>query len=121
MGTAMRMGPAFFPTVLGGLLTLIGLVAIGRALVSAGQPVGRMAFAKLGLVTLANVLFALLLRPLGLAASLIVLVVVSACASGRFRWPVALALAAGLAAGSSILFVWLLGLPIRIVGTWLGG
>jgi hypothetical protein len=121
MGTTMRMGPGYFPIVLGGLLALIGLSLILRALLQPGPAVGRMACGKLALVTLSNVLFALLLRRLGLAAALILLVVVSAYASKRFRWPVALTLAVGLAVGSSIIFVWLLGLPIPIRGTWLGG
>jgi 4-hydroxybenzoate polyprenyltransferase len=56
-----------------------------------------------------------------LAGALILLVVVSAYASARFRWPVALVLAGGLTVGSSIIFVWLLGLPIPIIGTWFGG
>jgi len=47
--------------------------------------------------------------------------VLSAFASERFRWPVTLALAAGLATGSSIIFVYLLGLPIPLLGTWFGG
>jgi hypothetical protein len=121
MGTTMRMGPGYFPTVLGGLLALIGFILMVRALLQAGAPVERPAYGKLALVTLSNVLFALLLRRLGLAAALILLVVVSAYASRRFRWPVALTLAVGLAVGSSIIFVWLLGLPIPIRGTWLGG
>ena len=121
MGTAMRMGPAYFPTVLGGLLALIGLILIVRALLRPGPPVGRLALGKLALVTASNVLFALLLRRLGLVGALILLVVVSAYASDRFRWPVALTLAVGLAVGSSIIFVWLLSLPIPILGTWLGG
>jgi hypothetical protein len=121
MGTAMRMGPGYFPTVLGGLLALIGFILIVRALLRPRPSVGRLAYGKLALVTVSNVLFALLLRRLGLAGALILLVVVSAYASKRFRWPVALTLAVGLAVGSSIIFVWLLGLPIPIRGTWLGG
>lgn len=121
VGTAMRMGPGYFPSVLGGLLALIGLALIGRTWFQAQAPVGRLAFSKLALVMLSNVLFALLLRRLGLAGALILLVVISAYASKRFRWPVALALAGGLAFGSSIVFVWLLGLPIPIIGTWFGG
>ena len=121
MGTTMRMGPGYFPTVLGGLLALIGFTLMVRALLQTGAPVERLAHGKLALVTLSNVLFALLLRRLGLAGALILLVVVSAYASKRFRWPVALTLAVGLAVGSSIIFVWLLGLPIPIRGTWLGG
>jgi len=121
MGTAMRMGPAYFPTVLGLILALIGLAVIFRALVRPGPPVGRFGLRKPALVLAATVLFGLLLRPLGLAGALILLVVISAYASERFRWTVALALGVGLAAASSILFVRLLGLPIPILGTWLGG
>ncbi|HVN23306.1 MAG TPA: tripartite tricarboxylate transporter TctB family protein [Syntrophorhabdales bacterium] len=121
MGTAMRMGPGYFPTLLGSLLALIGLILVIHTMLRPGPGVGRLAWGKLVLVTLSNVLFALMLRRLGLACALVLLVLVSAYASKRFRWPVALALAVGLAAGSSIIFVWLLGLPIPIRGTWLGG
>ena len=121
MGTTMRMGPGYFPTMLGGLLALIGLVLMVRALLRPGPAVGRLAYSKLGLVTVSNLLFAVLLRRLGLVAALILLVIVSAYASKRFRWPVATALAVGLAVGSSIVFVWLLGLPIPVRGPWLGG
>jgi len=121
MGTALRMGPGYFPMVLGALLALIGLVLIGRSLFRPGQAVGRLALTKLALVTLANVLFALSLRSLGFIPALLILVLLSAYASQRFRWGVALTLALGLAAGSSVIFVWLLQLPLPLFGTWFGG
>ncbi len=121
MGTAMRMGPAYFPTVLGGLLTLIGLVAVIRALVQPGEPIGRLAYGKVALVTASTVVFGFLLRPLGLAGAVFLLVLVSAYASRRFTWSAALTLAVGLATFCAVAFVKLLGLPIPILGTWLGG
>ncbi len=121
MGTAMRMGPAYFPTALGGLLAAIGLVLVVRTLMRPGPAVERLVLSKPFLVTAANVLFALLLRRMGLIVSLVVLVLVSAYASRRFRWPAALALGVGLALGSSVIFVRLLGVPLPILGTWLGG
>jgi len=121
MGTTMRMGPGYFPTVLGGLLAVIGLALVARALLRPGSSVGRLTYNKLALVTLSTMLFGLLLRRLGLAGAIVLLVVVSAYASRRFRWPVALALAAGLAVGSSIVFAWLLGVQVPIIGPWLGG
>lgn len=121
MGTAMRMGPAYFPTVLGGLLALIALLLIARALLKPGPPVGPLAFGKLGLIVGANVLFALLLRRVGLAVAIVVLVIVGSYAGRRFRWPVAVALAVGLALGSCLVFVRLLNLPVPVLGTWLGG
>ena len=121
MGTTMRMGPAYFPTMLGVFLSVIGLAVVVRALIITGPPVEQLSFWKPALVLGSNVIFGLLLRPLGLALSVLLLVLVSAYASQRFRWPTALALGAGLAAGSAIAFVRLLGLPIPIWGSWLGG
>ena len=121
MGTTMRMGPAYFPTTLGILLGLIGLAVILRALIQPGPPVERFSFWKPALVLGSNVLFGLLLRPLGLVVSIVVLVLLSAYASERFRWSAALVLAIALAAGSALGFVRLLGLPIPILGSWLGG
>jgi hypothetical protein len=117
MGTAMRMGPAYFPTILGLLQVLIGIAVMLRALVRPGLPLGQFAVAKIALVLGAIVLFGLLLRGLGL----IVIVVLSAYASKNFRWPVALVLAVGIAICSSIIFVLLLGIPIPMIGTWIGG
>ncbi len=121
LGTAMKMGPAYFPTTLGILITLVGLALMLRAFIRPGVPVGPFGVGKLGLVLGSIVLFGLLLRRLGLAVALIVLVVLSAYASERFNWPAALALALGLAGCSVIAFVWLLGLPIPILGAWIRG
>jgi hypothetical protein len=120
-GSAMRMGPGYFPTTLGILLACLGLFVLLRSLARAGEPVGRLSLGPLALVLGPIVLFGLLLRPLGLGGSILLLVMSSAWASRHFRWPVAAALAVGLAVGCSLLFVRLLGLPIPLRGTWLGG
>ena len=121
MGTAMRMGPAYYPTILGLLQVMIGIAVLLRALVRPGLPLGRFVLAKIALVLGAIVLFGLLLRGLGLIIAIIVIVVLSAYASKNFRWPVALVLAGGIAICSAILFVLLLGIPIPMIGTWIGG
>ncbi len=120
MGTAMRMGPAYFPTMLGGLLALIGLLTVLRSLLRAGEPIGRLAYGKVSLVLASNVLFGLLLRRVGLVVSLILLVLTSAYASQQFSWRASLVLAVGLAAACAVTFVTLLGLPIPLLGAWLG-
>lgn len=121
MGVAMNMGPAYFPTILGSLLALIGFALMARAFIRPGLSVGNFAYSKIAWVVIANVLFAVSLRRLGLAAALILLVLLSAYASKRFRWPTALLLAAGLSLGAVIVFIWLLKLPIPILGSWFGG
>jgi hypothetical protein len=121
MGTAMRMGPAYFPTMLGILQVLIGVAVLLRALVRPGLPLERFALKKLAWVLGSIVLFGLLLRGLGLVIAIVVIVVLSAYGSKNFRWPVALVLAVGIAICSAIIFVLLLGIPIPMIGTWIGG
>jgi hypothetical protein len=119
MGTGARMGPAYFPTVLGVLLILLGAVAIARALLVDGPPVDAIGWKGLILVTAGTLLFAALLRPAGLLVALVALVLVTAAASARFRpEPRALGLMAALVAFCALVFVKALGLPVPLLGAW---
>ena len=115
------MGPAYFPTVLGGLLVLLGLLSLGRAALRSGEPLPPARIKGLLAVTIATLGFGALLREAGLVVALPVLVVVSAAASARFRWGLALALAAGLTLFCAAVFLKGLGVPIPLRGPWLGG
>jgi hypothetical protein len=119
MGEAMSMGPAYFPTILGLLQILIGVALLVRSFFRSGSPIERLALGKMALVLGAIMLFGLLLRGMGLIVSIIVIVILSAYASEKFRWLSALALAVGIAIGSAIVFVVLLGIPIPLIGTWM--
>ena len=121
MGTAVKMGPAYFPTVLGALLVLIGVVALGRSFVATGAPIDRFALKALALIVGSILVFGLVVRGAGLAIALPVLVVVSAAASARFRWGPAIALAAGLTLFCVLVFLKGLGVPLPILGRWFGG
>jgi hypothetical protein len=121
MGHAGRMGPGYFPTALGGVLVLIGLVLVVQSLIAAGDAVTGLAWRKAVLVLMASGLFGISVEGLGLAASTALLVMISGLASERFRFGPFLALAVGLSVFSSVVFVTLLGLPIPILGPWLGG
>ena len=121
MGTATKMGPAYFPTVLGGLLVLIGLMAIIRSLLTigrSGEPIERFALKEAFLILFATVLFGALVRGAGLAVALPVLLLLSAYASIKFRWGPSLALAAGLTVFCILIFVKALGIPLPILGSW---
>lgn len=121
MGTAFRMGPAYFPTILGVVLALIGAISVMRSFMTLGTPIGAFAFKGLFLVTLSVVVFGLLVRATGLAVALPLLVVISASASARFRWQSALIMAAGLTIFCALVFIKGLGVPLPILGAWLGG
>ena len=125
MGSAGRMGPAYFPTVLGGLLALVGLGGIIRSFIGqrseAHDAIGTFHIRDIVIVLGAVVLFGLLMRGAGLAVAAFVLVLLSSYASKQFKLRDALLLAVGLAIFSVLLFVKLLGLPMPIIGPWLGG
>jgi hypothetical protein len=121
MGTAFRMGPAYFPTILGGLLVLIGVVAVIRSFVVAGAPIGRFAIRGLLFVSVSIFLFGFLVRGLGLAVALPVLVIVSAYASTKFRWGPMLIMAIGVTVFCVVVFLKGLGIPLPVLGPWLGG
>jgi hypothetical protein len=114
MGTSVRMGPAYFPTMLGGILAVIGLAILIQSLITTGGPVGKFYFRPLILIVLATVLFGILLKPLGLVLSLAVLVGVGAFGGFEFRWKEVTILYVVLAIFSVLVFVKGLGLPIPV-------
>ena len=120
MGTAGRMGPAYFPTVLGGLLTLIGAIAVVRSLLRPGEPVSKFYIKELVIILSAVLLFGFLMRGAGLVPAVLVIIMLSAYASPKFRLGQAALLAGGLAIFAVVVFVKLLGLPMPIFGPWFG-
>ena len=120
MGTAGRMGPAYFPTILGGLLTLIGSIGIVRSMVKSGGAVGRFAVREIVLVMLSVIVFGILVRGAGLALAVIAVIMVSGYASIKFKVVPYLLLAVGMAVFCVLIFVKALGLPMPMFGPWLG-
>jgi putative tricarboxylic transport membrane protein len=117
------MGPAYFPTTLGWLLSMIGLISVIRAFVHKGEPVPMPTFAWKPLLSIfvATVVFGLIVRGAGLLIALPVFVIMTAYASVSFRWLRVLALAAGATIFCSLVFVKGLGVPLPLVGRWFGG
>ncbi len=121
IGTALRMGPAYFPLVLSFLLIGIGLISLVRSFIQRGTPIGAYTVKGLLLVVVPTVLFGLLVKGAGLIVALPLLVLVSSYASRQFRWGQALALAAGLTVFCALVFLKGLGVPLPILGSWFGG
>jgi hypothetical protein len=119
-GTAGTMGPGYFPTMLGWLLALIGVIAIVRSMMVRGEAIGRFAIGKAALILLSTLAFGLLIRGAGLAAAIVVLVMTAGYASERFSLKKYAALALGMAAFCGLVFVLALGLPFPMFGNWLG-
>ena len=125
MGTAGRMGPGDFPSVLGGLLALVGLGGIIRSFIGrrieAHDAIGTFHIRDIVIILGAVILFGILMRGAGLPVAAFVLVLLSSFASKQFKLGSSLLLAVGLALFAVLLFVKLLGLPMPIIGPWLGG
>jgi len=120
MGTSVRMGPGYFPTMLGGLLTLVGAISMIRAFLHSGEAIKPFYWKELFLVLGSVALFGVLVRGAGLVPSLILLVITSAWASDKFRLKTALLLAVLASILSAMVFVKGLGLPFSIIGPWFG-
>ena len=121
IGTAVKMGPAYFPMVLSAILILIGLISLVRSFIRPGTPIGAFTVNGLLLVVVPTCLFGLLVRGAGLLVVLPMLVIVSSFASRPFRWGPTLALAAGLTVFCTLVFLKGLGVPLPILGSWFGG
>ena len=88
MGTAAKMGPGYFPTVLGGLLALLGLMisVVAVSLKNIEAKLAKVGWRELFLVLLGIALFSILLPKLGMVVSLWILIFVSAFASHEFNF-----------------------------------
>ncbi len=120
MGTAVRMGPAYFPTLLSVLLMVIGIISLVRSFLKPGSPVGAFAWKGFFLIIASTILFGLIVRGAGLLVALPLLIIISSCASTRFRWQYSLVLAAGVTVFCILVFQKGLGVPIPILGPWFG-
>ena len=111
MGTALRMGPGYFPIVLSGMLILFGIYCLIQGLLNPEKLKHNWSPRALLILPIATVVFGLLMEHAGFIPALIVLVFISAYAGSEFKFWEVLVMAIGLTIGSWALFIWGLGLP----------
>lgn len=114
LGEARRMGPGYFPSILGSILALLGLVISGRSLRGRRETIKAWAFRPVVLVLAAIAAFALLVDSLGLVLAALALVVISCLGSGEFRLREVTVLFLTLAILGIGLFVYGLELPFKV-------
>jgi Tripartite tricarboxylate transporter TctB family len=113
-GTSLRMGPGYFPSVLGGVLVLFGLVLAVRGWRSGERIEPGWSLRALVILPLAFVLFGLLIERAGFVPALFVLIVAAAAASRESNLREVILLALFLTLTSVAVFIWALGLPYRL-------
>src|SRR5262245_29016938 len=86
IGTAVRMGPAYFPIWVGGLLAILGAVLVARSLAYSGPPRPPIYWRPTLAIAAASIAYGYLLKPLGLVIATVFLVLASAAGGHEFRW-----------------------------------
>jgi Tripartite tricarboxylate transporter TctB family len=112
MGTAARMGPGYFPRMLGMLMIALGIVVAIRGLRLRGPAISRWHWRPTVVVLASVVMFGAIVNMAGLVISTIALILVASAASTEFRPREALISGAFLAALS--VGVFLIGLKLSL-------
>ena len=118
LGTAARMGPGYFPRILGILLIVLGGILAVRGLRTSGPPIPRFHWRPTLIVLGSVVLFGAIVRSVGVALSTVILIVSASAASREFRPREALMVGVLLAALAVGVFV--VGLQLQLP-IWPGG
>jgi hypothetical protein len=105
-GSALRMGPGYFPRVLSGIMLAFGLY---KELVS-----GVWGWKPLVMITIAFWLYGWLMDHVGMVPSLAVLLFVSAAAGHEFKWLEVTLLTIFLILFAYGVFIYGLGLPYKM-------
>ena len=132
VGTGARMGPGYFPLMLGILLAIIGAVMAFKATVVetvGGDKIGKWAWKPLVFILLANFTFGVLLGGLpsigvpamGLIIAIYALTIIAGMAGDQFTLKSSVILATALAIGSYVAFIWALKLQIQVWPTFITG
>jgi hypothetical protein len=132
IGSGARMGPGYFPLILGILLGLLGLAVIFSSLVvetEDGEPVGSIAWKPLFFIIASNLAFGVLLGGLpkiglpamGLIAATYGLVFIASFAGDKVKYKEVFVLATILAVFSYVAFIKLLSLQFPVWPTFITG
>ena len=114
-GSALRMGPGFFPTILSGTLIAFGICIMAVGLKSGEKIQGSLSLRALIMLPLSLVLFGILMELAGFIPALIALVFVSAASGREFKIVEVLLLTVVMTVASAALFIWGLGLPYPLI------
>jgi hypothetical protein len=132
VGEGARMGPGYFPLMLGILMTILGMVITFKALVievEGGDKIGQWAWKPLVFIILANLVFGILLAGLpsiklpafGMIVAIYALTFVASMAEPGWKVKSTFILATILAAGSYLAFVVLLKLQFPVWPAFITG
>jgi hypothetical protein len=114
MGSALRMGPGYFPSILGGVLAVLGVAVAGQSFRMKMSDMPRIFWRPLLLVIGGVLAFSAILQTLGLVLAIMALVYISSFANWQFRFGEVTILFLLLVIMAVGVFVYGLGLPIKL-------
>jgi hypothetical protein len=121
VGSALRMGPGYFPLILSIVITVIGVVIGIKALKDIEVFRPQIApLRALAAIIVAPILFGLTVRGLGFVPAVALTSLSAAAAASGQRPLVVLAITLGITVFCLGVFYYGLGLPVRLIGPWLG-
>jgi hypothetical protein len=113
-GSALRMGPGYFPRVLAGILMAFGVFILIRSILSVEKVKGRWGWKPLAFITVSLVAFGWTMDQLGFIPALVVMFIVSALGGHEFRWKEVAILTVVMSVFAVSVFVYGLGLPYQL-------
>lgn len=114
-GGRLSFGPAWLPLIAAGVLAAVGAILAVSTLLKRDEKLPPFVFRPLLAIALAMVLFAVTIEPLGLAAAVALAAAVTRLARSEGTVLGALIFAVAASFLSVALFVWLLGLPLKVL------
>ena len=110
-GSALRMGPGYFPTVLGGIMVAMGIYTLLMGLKRQDKIKRTWSVRALIILPITTLVFGFMMEHAGFVPAVVVLSILAATASPEFHWIEQVILAIGLTLGCVALFIWGIGLP----------
>ena len=108
-GTAARMGPGFFPTLLSMLIITVGVLVAFRGMTIQGPPIETIQLRPICFVIAAILVFGVMIEAIGLALTAILLTILAAYARPEVKLGETMLLGIGLALFTVVVFVYVLG------------
>jgi Tripartite tricarboxylate transporter TctB family len=114
-GSTVRMGPGYFPSILGAILVLFGLYIMAAGLRTGEKITVCCSLRALIVLPLSLVAFGMVMIHGGFIPALTLLIFGSAVAGRQFKFFEVLVLTVILTGFSAALFIWGLGLPYPLI------
>jgi len=120
IGSALRMGPGYFPSVLGGIMVVMGIYVLALGLRKNHEKIeGNLSLRALIVLPISMIVFGILMEEAGFIPAMAALIPVSAAAGRDFKWVEVILLTIGLTILCAAGFIFALGLPYPLIkGMW---